>query len=692
MRIVNVEVLNYRLISNESISFENDVTLIVGRNNSGKSSLADLFIDFFERKEVKLDFFDFSSNCYDKFQESYEHYEKYQKLKEEGGDEKEQAEERKKLEDILPKIELKITINYEKDVLDDDGKVVESGDDLSALSNFIMDLDVDKSEALVSIEYSSNDTINLFKSFEEYLSNEDNGEAEEDNPVLDTQKALLKFLEENSKKYYSIKLYKVDLENDSYKELVKERKLLDDVFLTRSIVAQRSVDDNSNDNKKALGCGFERYYKNTNLGDDKEEKINNALKGISETLDQEYGDLFESVLTDLQDFGAEIPNRIPDIKIKSILNSEKILKDNIRYFYSLNDDVHFPENYNGLGYSNLIYMLLQFASFFEEFKNREPRPNFLFLVLEEPEAHMHPQMQQVFIKSVSDFLKKKDEEVQLIITTHSSHILAESGINENGGFNRVRYFDNSNDELTVRDLSQLVIEEDREVAIKFLKQYLTLHKCDIFFADKVILVEGVTERILLPLMIKSKFSLLHSQYLSIIEVGGAYANKFKELLEFLNVKTLIITDIDSVNASDRKKCPVSDGGVTSNTTLENWIPGKESVADLLVAGDDEKTLSNIRVSYQIPEQKTSVCGRSFEEAFILKNTNFLIENKDNISLVSNCDDEDIKNLSKAYDIAPRDSKRKTTFAFDLNVVDGWEIPLYINEGLEWLESDSEESE
>ena len=94
---------------------------------------------------------------------------------------------------------------------------------------------------------------------------------------------------------------------------------------------------------------------------------------------KEYGTLFNDILKELSDFGAKTPTKIPPITIKSILDSGKVLKDNIRYFYKDdNSDLHFPENYNGLGYSNLIYMLLQFASFFEEFKNSEPKPNFLF--------------------------------------------------------------------------------------------------------------------------------------------------------------------------------------------------------------------------------------------------------------------------------------------------------------------------
>ncbi len=497
----------------------------------------------------------------------------------------------------------------------------------------------------------------------------------------------------------------MDKNKRNYRQLIESRGLLDNVFYTRSIVAQRSVDDNSGDNKKALGGGFERYYKHTKPSGSTKDDIKKALDKASVELEKEYEGLFNGVLTELQNFGAETPTKIPSIVIKSILNSENVLKDNIRYFYKNSDDIYFPENYNGLGYSNLIFMLLQFASFFEEFKNSTPKPNFLFLILEEPEAHMHPQMQQVFIKSVNDFLKEKGECVQLIITTHSSHILAESGIDEEKGFDRIRYFDNTENKLIIRDLSKLDIGNDKNVTIKFLRQYLTLHKCDVFFADKVILVEGTTERMLLPLMIKKISKPLQHQYISIIEVGGSYAQKFKEFLEFINVKTLIITDLDSVTTvvkndkngkeiTTHPKCPTKTKSCcTFNETLKTWLPQKESITDLLTAKNKEKLSEKkkIRVAYQLPENEGDSCGRSFEEAFILKNKDLLKTKKGKVSLLKNIDDPDIDNDEKIYNLTEKMvSKKKTEFAFDLLTLNDWEVPKYIQESLEWLEKDSEE--
>ncbi|MBO3704733.1 MAG: hypothetical protein J5W83_19765 [Candidatus Accumulibacter sp.] len=57
---------------------------------------------------------------------------------------------------------------------------------------------------------------------------------------------------------------------------------------------------------------------------------------------------------------------------------------------------------------------------------------------------------------------------------------------------------------------------------------------------------------------------LSTQYSSIIEVGGAYAHRFVDLLEFLELRTLIITDIDATLVPGGAACPVHQGTSTSN--------------------------------------------------------------------------------------------------------------------------------
>jgi putative ATP-dependent endonuclease of the OLD family len=310
---------------------------------------------------------------------------------------------------------------------------------------------------------------------------------------------------------------------------------------------------------------------------------------------------------------------------------------------------------------------------------------------------MHPQMQNVFIKKIVKFLNDVKIEAQVIITTHSPHILAASN------FNSIRYFTHNQDTITasVKDLMKFNEDLPEKEKTEFLQQYLTLGKCDLFFADKAILFEGTVERILLPIFIEKveteSNKKLSEQYISSIEIGGAYISKFKELLEFLSIKTLIITDIDSVAKPGFTKNKVEKGKdlLTSNVTLKEWIPGKEKIDELL--DDKIQKVSDdgmIFIAYQttIDHVSTDIkCGRSFEEAFILENTEYVFDNKAKFQSIKNKlknynSSDEIKNNSFEIQNYIDENRKKTEFAFDLLSVNknNWVIPTYIKEGLLWL--------
>jgi hypothetical protein len=310
-------------------------------------------------------------------------------------------------------------------------------------------------------------------------------------------------------------------------------------------------------------------------------------------------------------------------------------------------------------------------------------------------------MQQVLISKIKVIINDAFKDsifVQLIITSHSSHILSEAGIDKEKGFRRLRYFNRIENIIEVKDFNSLEILDEKKTT-RFLRQYLTLHKSDLFFSDKVIIVEGTTERMLMPQMIRKVVPHLATQYVTVLEVGGAYTHKFKEVLEFLNLKTLVITDIDSINA-EGVRCPVSKGEnseTTSNQTLKSWIPKKEYIVELIGATDIEKTESKIiRVAYQTEEN--GFIGRSFEEAFLITNKTLLTTPIDDgeggkfkltkeFSLFVKKGFDSLDTESP-YDLAPTSSSAKTNFAFDAMAFPeengAWKVPKYIMEGLIWL--------
>jgi predicted ATP-dependent endonuclease of OLD family len=237
-----------------------------------------------------------------------------------------------------------------------------------------------------------------------------------------------------------------------------------------------------------------------------------------------------------------------------------------------------------------------------------------------------------------------------------------------------------------------------------------------------VLVEGNVERLLLPLMIQQSAPELQSCHLTILEVGGAFAHKFRELVEFLGLPTLVITDIDSVcgpktdddapatpdaNGLDdadgrerRASCmTTTDDAVTSNETLATWIPGIRPIVDLLDLPDKDKcppsgdNPGHVRVAYETRQavewngERGDRAGRTFEEAFALQNLTWCQDPKQ-AELGLYVRKAATMSLDQLHETIHRRVKNldKTNFALALITANPaeWIGPRYIVEGLEWL--------
>lgn len=380
-----------------------------------------------------------------------------------------------------------------------------------------------------------------------------------------------------------------------------------------------------------------------------------------------------------------------------------------------------PEKYNGLGYQNLISMVFKLIRFRDEWMKVGKRavvsseeniiePLHLVLV-EEPEAHLHAQVQQVFIRKAYEVLRnhknlKSNERfsTQIVISTHSNHIAHEIE------FTALRYFKRkfANDDIVatscVVNLSKTFGEENDTT--KFAVRYLKTTHCDLFFADAVILIEGSAERMLLPHFIYNHYKDLIPCYISILEIGGSHAHKLRPLIEDLGIITLIVTDIDAVdpikNGSsvrpERKK-----GFETNNNVLKSWIPCKKSLDDLLDLKPEDKIHETLplRVAYQHPSQiylKTpgpkvkpeEAIPYTFEDSLVIQNIE-LFKGLTGNGL--------IKKFSKAAQKTTADelttelfnslgAAKKAEFALDLLYLEEPKKlypPTYIADGLTWLQ-------
>ncbi|MCU1253430.1 MAG: ATPase domain protein [Edaphobacter sp.] len=265
-----------------------------------------------------------------------------------------------------------------------------------------------------------------------------------------------------------------------------------------------------------------------------------------------------------------------------------------------------PEDSNGLGYQNLISMIFDLMSFRDAWMrvgkaklgapgNTEDiviEPLHLILV-EEPEAHLHAQVQQVFIKKAYDILTDSKElkgdspfKTQVVVSSHSSHVAHETPYECLRHFRRLPAGMVSTVPVSaVLDMATVFGEGDDTK--RFVTRYLKAAHCDFFFAAAVILLEGPAERMLVPHFIRLRFAFLNQCYISLLEIGGSHAHKLRPLLEHLGILTLVITDIDA--GKDGVAVPTRRGKsqTTNNPTLREWLPKLSPVDELLAATDSK---------------------------------------------------------------------------------------------------------
>nr|WP_286314240.1 AAA family ATPase [Mammaliicoccus lentus] len=607
MLLESVEIVNYRMLKDFKLDLKSELSLIVGKNNCGKTSLLTVMDKFlnFESNQFKWDDFnlDFQKKL---FQQLVERVNEIEKGVEEDG------------------IKLTLLISYDEN------------DNYINIQNLMLDLNPENNFVVLEFDYSISG-INFRKLKNDY----------ENLPEKNFEQ-FIKYIKKNFKKYFNLTVYSrgydivhKKLTND--KSLPLDKKEVQKIIRFQSIKASREVSNKHNNH--SLSSLSSRYYEY--LKGNESETINEFEKAIMDTdesLNKIYENVFSNINQSVAKFGGV--DGETQISIQSSLGEKELLSGNTTLYYKY-DEVHLPESYNGLGYLNLIGIIFEIETIIAGFhgkENEEPADiNILFI--EEPEAHTHPQLQYIFIKNIKALIKERlttdnhELGMQTIITTHSSHIVSECD------FNDVRYLKKEGTNSVVKNFNELERKYDNQEAFKFVKQYLTLSRSELFFADKAIFIEGDTERILLPAMMKkvdmeeATETPLLSQNISIIEVGN-YAHLFGKLISFLGIKALIITDIDAARYKEGKtkgvknKCNPSDATTTSNSSLKKFLSTDDfhiikSMNNKIVRFSQEDNKDkysfdlngNFRIAYQIEENGNQ--ASSFEDAFIHLNKDFL---------------------------------------------------------------------
>ncbi len=410
------------------------------------------------------------------------------------------------------------------------------------------------------------------------------------------------------------------------------------------------------------------------------------------------------------------------VNLTADITFEKILKDLIKYQY-VEKDLNIPENQFGMGYTNLMMIIAALIDYMEHYPDTSFNSKINIIAIEEPETYMHPQMQELFIKNINDAISallassNKKINSQLIVTTHSSHIL-NSKIHSGNSFDNINYiYEKSNCSRAVNLHNSVIMPSyaaDKEnEEFKFLKKHIKYKVSELFFSDAIIFVEGLTEETLLPYYIEQQKG-LDKYYISIFNINGAHAFLYYDLIKAIGVPTLIITDLDikkelenkeeettGEEIDDYKQIQDLSGMITTNQTIIKFLDGEKDISAIKEFISKE----NVYLTYQ--GKIDEYYATSFEEAFILSNyendilNEVLKELKPRIykSIVGK-EENKKNNYVHSREWQKKLSDSKGDFAgnmlFKIVLCDDKDkrpkLPDYIKNGLLWLENKLKEGE
>lgn len=736
MRIDHIHIRNFRKLKNCRIDFNIDQTIFVGANNSGKTSAMSAIIWFLK-----------DQNRFTTREFTLTNWRDINKLANSWVAVDDETENRDALlasllspeqwDNLVPSLDLWINVDEKEAYM---------------VYKLIPSLEWKKDLVGVRLRFEPKDIKSLYADFRtaslKVKEIKESPQYKDANNVDLFPQNMWDFLNRigNLNKYFEIKYYVLDSQNIDYENpdcnvqatpsISLENNPLVSLIKIDSIEAFREFSDpeGRNDNEiDTLSKQLQAYYR-SNFEDETQFdlddlKLLGEMKRATETYDEKLDKSFRAPIAELNNIN--YPGfQNPEIHVKSHVSIVDSIthESSVQFTVQGDDELSLPEKYNGLGLRNLISIYLKMVQFREQWTNldriekagiNQIEPIHLVFI-EEPEAHLHAQAQQVFIRKAMDALtndsaneilrNNKNLTTQLVVSTHSNHIVNEVDMCH------LRYFKRIIDDHIKIPVSEVVnlsrtFGDDNDTK-RFVTRYIRLTHCDIFFADAIILVEGAAERILMPKFIRDEN--MDNFYISVIEINGSHAHRFDSLTQKLGIPTLIITNIDAQEERLEKEELKWKSAIpqknkkqkTNNDTIKHWLK-IESIDMLLELPFPNKQKGNICISYQIPisvnwtnqkkeDELYEVYPYTFEDSLVFTNiklfqrdekmakmgviTTFYNYLKKAISL------EDFH--EKMFSCLEKRKNVKASFATDIlytEQFDKIQAPSYIKEGLIWLQ-------
>lgn len=749
MKIKFVEIQNFRKLKSCRIDFAVDTTIFVGANNSGKTSAMDALVKFLIKNEFSTS--DFTLSNWPEINKIGMEWEKEDPVTNTS------AFSINAWEKYLPSMDVWLEIHT---------------NEIHHVAHLIPTLDWEGGFLGVRLRLEPKKIEDFYKDYRASCKS-----AKETTAAAKSKKggeaislelwprSMQEFLEKRLSTHFSVRAYTLDPSKCQLpdKGIARPQEISADselanaapfegLILIDNINAQRGFSDPGGDTyptdetgstHRAIGslssqlrAYYDKHLNPEELPDSTDIEALQAIETAQDSFDKKLKEGFNDALRELESLG--YPGfSDPRITISSKIKPMDCLnhKSSVQYELMSKDSktkhpLRLPEQYNGLGYQNLISMVFRLMRFRDKWmqvgkvakKTATKGTDFyiepLHLVLvEEPEAHLHVQVQQVFIRKAYEILCNHENlktqscfATQLVVSTHSGHIAHEKN------FACLRYFRrrpaSTNTEVptsTVVNLSEVFGKGDETE--RFVTRYLESTHCDLFFADAAILVEGPAERMLIPHFIRQHFKKLNESYISLLEIGGSHAHRLRPLIEHLGLTSLIITDLDSADPDNNNKStqPLRNKKLkTGNSTLKKWVPCKEMIDELLDLKSTDKVkihddFCSVRAAYQHPINvklkeagpEEEALSNTFEDALVFDNL-AVFKKLEGSGLIKKFKDainekQTVSELGKDFFNALRNGN-KAEFALELLYLQdpkALKVPTYIYEGLSWLQDQLE---
>ena len=601
-------------------------SLIVGKNNSGKSTIVKLLNTLQNSKSGSRSVFkhtDFNL----KILSDWYH---------ENIDNKSEEEIKSINKSHFPKLEFQLILG-----IDDGNDLISSFEDiliLSGIETVETHENQEIAEVTIDVKYEVVDEVAFLEDLVKIKTSYSNDSQQYDE-LYKKELQYRQFLALFSSNYFVLNFYPIGRE-----EPAKE-------FSLSSLLKVDTIEANTVKNDKTLSQAYNKivstYIKNNDI-----EEINSLVGGINYQvkgmIDANIKDILQSAVSSIESIKNLKMNLHPDVTL------EKIFANSIIYEYQEGNN-NIPESQFGMGYTNLMVIIAKIVDCIELYSEKDINGSVNILCIEEPESFMHPQMQELFIKNISKAIatllgkKQQLDTFQIIITTHSTHIL-NSKIQSGNTLNNISYLGQAGVNNIIKNISDDAIVSGRDIdnkAYEYIKKYLRLEVSDIFFADAVILVEGVSEETYLRYEI-DKHPILKNHHIKVYRIDGAYAHQFISLLDLLEIKTVIFTDMDlkrkekdeegkkidilSYNINDLNiQYANSTECLTTNSTLQYFI--KKELNDEnakydkinpklieMLTDKDELVIICENISMYSQGKINGYYATSFEEAIVLTNS------------------------------------------------------------------------